>query len=42
MNENEIAKEVVDAAIKIHKTLGPGLWKRLMKNVWHLNFVKED
>jgi GxxExxY protein len=25
MNENEIATIVVDAALKIHKTLGPGL-----------------
>jgi GxxExxY protein len=25
MNENEIAKEVVDAAYKIHRRLGPGL-----------------
>lgn len=25
MNENEIAKEVVDAAYKIHTSLGPGL-----------------
>jgi GxxExxY protein len=25
MNENEIAKEVVDSAVKIHSTLGPGL-----------------
>ena len=25
MNENEISKAVVDAALKIHKALGPGL-----------------
>jgi GxxExxY protein len=25
LNENEIAKEVVDAAFKIHRRLGPGL-----------------
>ena len=25
MNENEIAKQIVDAAYKIHKALGPGL-----------------
>jgi len=25
MTENEIAKEIVDTAIKIHKALGPGL-----------------
>lgn len=28
MIENELAKEVVDAAIKIHKTLGPGLLEK--------------
>lgn len=25
MHENEIAREIVDAAFKIHKALGPGL-----------------
>lgn len=25
MNENQIAREVVDAAVKVHSTLGPGL-----------------
>ena len=25
MDENEIAREIVDAALKIHRTLGPGL-----------------
>jgi GxxExxY protein len=25
MNENEIAKEIVDAAYKIHSKIGPGL-----------------
>ena len=25
MNENELAKQVIDLCIKIHKTLGPGL-----------------
>ncbi|NCO35414.1 MAG: GxxExxY protein, partial [Armatimonadetes bacterium] len=25
MTENEIAKQVVDAAYKVHKILGPGL-----------------
>ncbi|MBY0477292.1 MAG: GxxExxY protein [Chitinophagaceae bacterium] len=28
MNENELSKEVVDAAIKIHKTFGPGLLEK--------------
>ncbi len=27
MFENEIAKEIVDAAFKIHSTLGPGLYE---------------
>ncbi len=27
MTENEIGKVVVDAAIAIHKTLGPGLYE---------------
>ncbi len=27
MTENEIAKEIVDAAYKIHTTLGPGLFE---------------
>ena len=25
MNENHIGKEVVDAAVKVHRELGPGL-----------------
>lgn len=25
MNENQISKEIVDAALKVHKQLGPGL-----------------
>jgi GxxExxY protein len=25
MDENEIAKGIVDAALKVHRTLGPGL-----------------
>jgi hypothetical protein len=28
MTENEIATAIVDAAIKIHKSLGPGLLNR--------------
>jgi GxxExxY protein len=31
MNENEISGIVVDASIKIHKTLGPGL----LESVYH-------
>jgi GxxExxY protein len=33
MTENEIAKQVVDAAFKIHTTLGPGLLESVYESV---------
>ncbi len=33
MTENEIAKVVVDAAFKIHTTLGPGLLESVYETV---------
>ncbi|MBW4566862.1 MAG: GxxExxY protein [Tolypothrix carrinoi HA7290-LM1] len=33
MNENEVAKEIVDAAYKIHTTLGPGLLESVYQAV---------
>ena len=33
MNENQIAKEVVDAAVKIHTNLGPGLLESVYEAV---------
>jgi len=33
MTENEIAKEIVDAAYKIHTTLGPGLFESVYETV---------
>ncbi|MBD2384267.1 GxxExxY protein [Cylindrospermum sp. FACHB-282] len=33
MDENEIAKEIVDAAYKVHKTLGPGLLESVYQKV---------
>lgn len=33
MTENEIAKEVVDAAVKVHKALGPGLLESVYERV---------
>lgn len=33
MNENEIAKEVVDAAYKIHTRLGAGLLESVYQSV---------
>ena len=37
MTENEIAKEVVDAAYKVHTTLGPGL----MESVYEIVLTHE-
>lgn len=33
MHENDIAKIVVDAAFKVHKTLGPGLFESVYETV---------
>jgi GxxExxY protein len=33
MDENEIASQVVDAAFKIHSTLGPGLFESVYERV---------
>ncbi|GMQ79184.1 MAG: GxxExxY protein [Anaerolineae bacterium] len=33
MNENEIAREIVDAAYKVHTTLGPGLLETAYETV---------
>jgi len=35
MNENEIAKEVVDAAYHVHVVLGPGLLESVYERVLH-------
>src|SRR3974390_2944882 len=37
MNENVIAKEVVDAAVKVHRELGPGL----LETVYEVVLTKE-
>ena len=37
MTENEIAKEIVDAAFKIHTTLGQACWNRFMNLCWRMN-----
>ena len=37
MTENEIGKIVVDAAIRVHKTLGPGL----LETVYEIVFAHE-
>lgn len=33
MQENEVAKEIVDAAFKVHQTLGPGLFESVYHKV---------
>lgn len=33
MHENEIAKEVVDACYKVHKTMGPGLLEAVYEEI---------
>ena len=33
MTENEIAKQIVDAAYKVHTTLGPGLFESVYETV---------
>jgi GxxExxY protein len=33
MTENEVAKQIVDAAYRIHTTLGPGLLKSVYETV---------
>jgi len=37
MEENEIGKEVVDAAVKVHSALGPGL----LESVYEAVLAKE-
>jgi GxxExxY protein len=37
MTENQIAKEVVDAAVKVHRELGPGL----LETVYEVVLAKE-
>jgi GxxExxY protein len=35
MHENEVAREVVDAAYKVHRALGPGLLESVYEAVLH-------
>ena len=39
MTENAIAKEIVDAAFRIHMTLARGCWNRFIKPSWRMNSV---
>ncbi len=42
MNENEIATIIVDAAFKIHKTLGPGLLESVYEAALKYELQKHD
>lgn len=40
MTENEVAKEIVDAAYKVHTTLGPGLFESVYETVMARELTK--
>jgi GxxExxY protein len=40
MEINEITGEIIDASIKIHKTLGPGLLESVYEEVFHYELTK--
>jgi hypothetical protein len=42
MTGNEIAKEIVDAAFRIHTTLGQDCWNRFTMQSWRMNSAAED
>jgi len=35
---DEVAKDIVDAAIKVHRALGPGLLESACQFAWHTNY----
>jgi GxxExxY protein len=42
MTENEISKEVVDAALKVHKQLGPGLLESAYEECLSYELIQRD
>jgi len=42
MEINEITGEIIDASIKIHKALGPGLLESVYEEVLHYELTKRD
>ena len=42
MDENEIARDIVDASCQIHKKLGPGLLESVYETVLAYKLEKED
>jgi GxxExxY protein len=41
MTENEISKIVLDAAFKIHKEIGPGLFESVYESIFEYELAKE-
>jgi len=39
--EEYLANQVVDIAVKIHKTLGPAYWKVYMKHAFFMSYLVE-
>ena len=42
MTENDVAREIVDACLKIHKALGPGLLESVYETVLAVELKKRD
>lgn len=40
LNENEIAKVVVDSCFKIHQQYGPGLFESVYEEIFYYEFNK--
>jgi hypothetical protein len=41
MTENEVAKQIVDVAFKIHSTYGPGLLDLFTRQSWLTSLISE-
>ena len=41
-HENDIAREIVDAAYHVHVALGPGLLESVYESRWLTNWVNAD
>ena len=42
MTENEISREIVDAALKVHKQLGPGLLESASEECLYYELIKRE
>ena len=41
MNENEMAKEIVDVAFKLHNQYGPGLFESVYEELMYYELTKQ-